>query len=114
MTNAETAQSPKVKKLVLYTARYHIGQKGMQAVGPRSAINRLYGLSMTDSLGMGANSIIGAALFIAEECANVMLSFPKECTTVKESINNAADQIGTLFATMHLKNLGMTLNDAAE
>ena len=112
MTNAETAQSPEVKMLVLYTARYHVGQKGMQTTR-HGAINRLYGLNMTDSLGMGANSIIGAALFIAE-CANVMLNFPKECPTVKDSINNAADQIGTLFATMHLKPSGMALNVAAK
>jgi len=43
-----------------------------------------------------------------------MINFPKECPTVKEGINNAADQIGTLFATMHLKKPGMTLNVAAE
>jgi len=82
MTNAETAQSNDIKKLVLYTARYHIGQKEMAATGPHGAINRLYGLNMTDSLGMGANSIVGAALFIAE-CATVMLSFPKESKTIK-------------------------------
>ena len=58
MTNAETAQSPEIKMLVLYTARYHIGQKGMAVTGPHGAINRLYGLNMTDSLGMGENSII--------------------------------------------------------
>ena len=68
----------------------------MAVTGPHGAINRLYGLNMTDSLGMGPNSIIGAALFIAE-CANVMLSFPKASKNIKESINNAADQIGTLL-----------------
>ena len=41
--------------LVLYTARYHIGQKWMAAAGPHGAINRLYDLNLTDSLGMGPN-----------------------------------------------------------
>ena len=43
-----------------------------------------------------------------------MLSFPKASKNIKESINNAADQIGTLFATMHLKTPGMIIKDAAE
>ena len=44
----------------------------------------------------------------------MMLSFPKASKNIKDSINNAADQIGTLFATMHLKTLGMIITDAAE
>ena len=57
LTNVETAQSDDIKKLVLYTAMYHVGQRGMAAVGPHGAIHRLYGLNMTDSLGMGPNSM---------------------------------------------------------